>query len=197
MTTVKPDAGGIQPNNPSRRGFMLGAAGTVAGAAVPIAAAAAPAPSRSGPPGLPGLNVCPICGECELDWVGSGEFSCPDCRAAPRAAASDLMTDQARRYGATQLHAAVKLLVGRSAIVDFGSAIARVSLTSPDARTFSMSTSTCGKAVRSFASPIAFVKRSIVAEIPHTMGMGGFEPAWPWIRRATMVLRSAARFMPR
>ena len=54
-----------------------------------------------------------------------------------------------------------------------------------------------GRLVRSVTSPIARVNRSMVAEMPHTMGIGGFEPGSPWMSRWTIVLRSAARFMPR
>ena len=65
--------------------------------------------------------------------------------------------------------------------VPFSSGWARPisSLIRPDARTRSISTSTLGYAVLSDTSPIAWVKRSIVAEMPHTMGIGGFEPGWP------------------
>ena len=44
---------------------------------------------------------------------------------------------------------------------------------------------------------MARVKRSIVAEMPHTIGIGGLDPGSPWMSRRTIVWRSAVRFMPR
>ena len=56
-----------------------------------------------------------------------------------------------------------------------------VSLTSPDSWTRDRSTVTGGSARRDLSASAAFIaslNRSIVAEMPHTIGIGGY-PAWP------------------